>query len=68
MQTIEVPVVSGFESKINWTQVLGVLASLLTAFGFDIPSDLVPAVLVAVQAGIALVTVILRTWFTTSIT
>ena len=67
MQSILVPVISGFASKINWTQFLGLVASLLTARGFAIPPDMVPALLVAVQAVTALLTIIMRTWFTKSI-
>ena len=67
MQSILVPVISGFASKINWTQVLGTVASLVTAYGITLPPELVPALLVAVQGVTSLVTITMRMWFTKSI-
>ena len=67
MPMIQVPVKSGFASKINWTQVLGTVASLVTAYGVSLPPELVPALLVAVQGVTSLVTITMRMWFTKSI-
>ncbi len=56
---------SWWESKINWTQVLGVVASVLTVFGFVVPPELIPAVVALITALQGLMTIVFRTWFTT---
>lgn len=56
---------SAWASKINWTQIVGMLAMLGTVFGIDVPDD-VKTQLIAGIAGIqAVVTWVFRTWFTT---
>lgn len=59
---------SAFASKINWTAFIGPLVSMLAVFGFKVPADLIPALVLAIQAAQSLITIILRTWFTTTIT
>lgn len=59
---------SAFLSKINWTQVLTVAFTLLAAFGVNIPEDMKVNLITAVTAIGGLLTVVLRTWFTKSIT
>lgn len=64
---------TSFLSKINWTQVVAIVASLITIFFPEVyPSylDATAQVLIvfAIQTVQALVTWILRTWFTTEIT
>lgn len=59
---------SAFASKINWTQAIAAIAMILTMFGFNLPAD-VQAQIVAIIVGVqAVVTWVMRTWFTTSIT
>lgn len=55
---------SAWASKINWTQVLGVLAMIATALGKTVPPDLIPATVAWIGAGQAVLTIVLRTWFT----
>jgi uncharacterized membrane protein len=64
----EVEVKSAWMSKINWTQLISVLASLLIVFGVNIPPELQAHLATAITALSALVTIIMKTWFTTTIT
>lgn len=50
-------------SKINWTQLVGLLAMFAAMFGFNIPSDVQAQVAVAITSVIAVVTWVLRTFF-----
>jgi hypothetical protein len=59
---------SSFASSINWAQLIGVAASLATAFGYTVPPDLIPATVTGISAVVGIFTVIKRTWFTKSIT
>lgn len=59
---------SAWYSKINWTQVLTVVFTMLTAFGFNVPEDLRVNIMAAVTAIGGLLTIVLRTYFTTTIT
>jgi len=59
---------STFLSKINWTQLLAVVAMLLTTFGIDLPADVQASIVAAIVAIQAVVTWVLRTWFTTTMT
>lgn len=71
MTTTNVEVKSAWLSKINWTQAVGMAASLLalaTSNKFQIPIEQ-QATLVAVIQGITgLVTWVTKTWFTPTIT
>lgn len=64
----EVEVKSAFLSKINWTQLISVLASLLIVFGVNIPPELQAHLAAAITALSAIVTIVMKTWFTTTIT
>jgi hypothetical protein len=64
----EVEVKSAFLSKINWTQLISVLASLLVVFGIDIPPELQAHIATAITAVSAIATIVIRTWFTTKVT
>lgn len=65
---VEVAVKSAWWSKINWVQAVAMIATVATVFGFDFPPEL-QAKIVATISGISgVATVILRTWFTTSVT
>lgn len=63
-----VPVKSAWYSKINWTQVLSVVAAILAFFGVGVPEELKDAVAVAITAVTAAVTIILRTYFNKTVT
>jgi hypothetical protein len=63
-----VPVKSGWASKINWVQAGGMFASVMAFFGLDVPPDTLAAIIAGIQAAAALVTVVMRTWFTRSVT
>lgn len=63
-----VPVKSAWASKINWTQAVAFLAMLAAAFGIDMDEGTQTAVVSSILAIQALVTWIMRTWFTKSIT
>ena len=66
-----VEVKSAWWSKINWTQAVGIGASILaviTAGKFDVPAEQ-QVILVGVIQGIqALATWVFRTWFTPTVT
>ncbi len=66
--TTEVDIKSAWLSKINWTQVVSVVASLLVVFGLDIPPETQAHIATAITALTGLVTIVMKTFFTTSIT
>lgn len=59
---------SAWLSKINWTQILTVAFTLLAAFGVNIPEEMKVNLIAAVTAIGGLVTIVMRTWFTTKVT
>jgi hypothetical protein len=63
-----VPVKSLWWSKINWLQILGSVVTLFTtnAFGFDDATQVKVLAVVNIVQGI--VTIVLKTWFTASVT
>lgn len=67
-EEVKVEVKSPWVSKINWTQMLAMAASLATVFGWTVPPDLVPAAVTAITAVQAVATVVMRTWFTKTVT
>jgi hypothetical protein len=68
MDPISVVVKSAWASKINWTQGVGLLASLLAMRGVDLPPETQAQIVVGVQALVSVATWVARTWFTTSVT
>jgi hypothetical protein len=68
MDPISVAVKSAWASKINWTQGVGLLASLLAMRGVDLPPETQAQIVVAIQAIVSVATWVARTWFTTSVT
>ncbi len=64
----DVEVKSGWWSKINWAQILSVVATVLTAFGYVVPPDLIPAAVVVINGVTAFATIIFREFFTTKLT
>lgn len=65
---VTVDVKSAWLSKINWTQAIGVLASIGAVFGFDMPLTMQVQVVAAIQGIVAVVTWALKTFGTTTIT
>lgn len=68
METVVVPVKPWYESKINWAQILGVMASFATLFGFVVPPDLIAQTVAGLAALQGVMTFVFKTWFTTSVT
>lgn len=66
--TVIVEEKSSFLSKINWASVISVVFTMLAAFGLNIPDELKVQILAAVSAITGIVTVVLRTYFTTTVT
>lgn len=59
---------SAWASKINWTQFLSSLFSLLAAFGLDIPAEQKLIIVVAIDTISSTATWIFKTWYTSTIT
>lgn len=55
-----------FASKINLTQVVAILAMIVTHFGWELGLQEQAAIVSAIVAVQGVVTVILRVWFTNS--
>ncbi len=55
---------SGWASKINWAQAIGVLATVLAIFGFDMDPETQIGVVAGINGVMAVVTWIMRTWYT----
>ncbi len=65
---VVVPVKSAWISKINITQAVALLATLLATFGVDMPEDVRVGIITAITAATTILTWVLRTWFTKSVT
>ena len=65
---VEVAVKSAWWSKINWVQAVAMIATVATVFGFDFPPELQAKIVATITGVSGVATVILRTWFTTSVT
>ena len=65
---VEVAVKSAWWSKINWVQTVALLATIATVVGFDFPPELQAKVVETIVGLSTVATVILRTWFTTTVT
>lgn len=59
---------SAWFSKINWTQAIGVLASVLVIFGINLDATTQVEVVAGIQGLVAVATWIMKTFFTTTIT
>ena len=66
--TAVVDVKSAWLSKINWTQALGVLASILVVFGINLDAQTQVAIIGAIQGIVAVVTWVLKTFVKPSVT
>lgn len=65
---VEVAVKSAWWSKINWVQAVAMVATVATVFGFDFPPEMQAKIVATITGVSGVATVILRTWFTTSVT
>ncbi len=65
---VEVPVVSAWYSKINLTQVAGLIASLLALKGLNVDPQTLVDLVIGIQAVTGTVTILWKTLFTTSVT
>ena len=53
-----------YESKINWTAVVGAAAQLVNVFGLVVPPEMIPQVAVGMALAQSVVTMVLRNYFT----
>lgn len=67
-EVAEVDVKSAWYSKINWTQMVGPAVSVAAFFGLNLSADDMAKVIIGVQAVQSIVTVIMKTFFTTTVT
>jgi hypothetical protein len=69
--TVTVDLKSTFLSKINWSQVLGAVASMLVLSSggkLNISPEMQASIITAIQGVVALYTVVVKTFFTPTIT
>lgn len=62
-KTITVPVKKAWASKVNWAQIFGFAATVLTALGYTVPPEIIPMAVAVVATVTQFVTLILRTFF-----
>jgi hypothetical protein len=62
-----VPIKSAWLSKINWTQLVSVIASLLALKGIDLDAQTQANILAGIVGINAVVTFVMRTWFNGSV-
>lgn len=65
---VEVAVKSAWWSKINWVSAVAMVATAATMFGFDFPPEMQAKVVATITGVSGFATIVLRTWFTTSVT
>jgi len=65
---VEVAVKSAWWSKVNWTQAVAMIATLGVLFGLNVSPEEQAKIVATIQGVAGLATIILRTWFTTSVT
>lgn len=59
---------SAMKSKINVTQLVGLLANVLIVFNIDLPPETQVQIVLLIQAVQGVATWVWRTWFTTKMT
>lgn len=67
----QVDVQSAWASKINWTQAVGIIATVLAVVSgnkYSMPAETQLAVVAAIQGAQAVATWVIKTWFTKTIT
>lgn len=52
-----------WESKVNWVQIIGILAQMGAWWGLSLTPETQAAVATFLAAGQAFLTVVLKTWF-----
>lgn len=52
-----------WESKVNWVQIIGMLAQMAAWWGLSVTPETQAAVASFLAAGQALLTIVLKTWF-----
>lgn len=57
---------NGLLSKINWVQIVSLIATGLTLFGFDLTPEQQAGIVSTIVAGSNLLTIVLRTYFTSA--
>jgi hypothetical protein len=55
---------SPIASKINWTQIAGLVATALVYFGVKVSPEALVAIVVGIQSLVSVLTIIWRTFFT----
>lgn len=65
---MKVGVKSPLSSKINIAQIVSIVAMAAAMFGLEVPAEVQAEIVSTIVAINALVTIIARTWFTTSVT
>ena len=65
---VEADVKSDWASKINWTQVVSIVAVVGTLFGLDISPEMQAKIVGGIGVVTPIATMIMRTWFTTKLT
>jgi hypothetical protein len=68
MDSVTVDVKSAWLSKINWTQAIGVIASVAAVFGLNLDPALQVEIVAGIQGVVAVVTWALKTFGTTTVT
>lgn len=63
-----VPVKSAWMSKVNWTQAVAFVASMLVIFGIDLDATTQVAIVGTIQGLQAALTWVIKTWFTDTVT
>lgn len=63
--TVEVK--SGWFSKVNWTQVVGLVASGAAIIGLPVDAATLLTIVAGIQAIVSVVTIVIKTFFTKSV-
>ena len=58
---------SAWASEINWAQAVGIGATVLMMVGIEMDAETQVAMVAGIQGVIAVVTWVMRTWFTTKV-
>lgn len=51
-------------SKINWTQIVGIVVQVIAFFGIDVPPEVSAQIAIGIAAVQSIATWVFRTWFT----
>lgn len=70
-QSVAAPVVSAWNSKINWTNAVAIIATLLaiaTGNKLDLTPEMQTGIVTAIGVGSSIASMVMKTYFTQSIT